>query len=264
MSEGAAYTPRRARLSRWAGAVARSGPSRRLIPWFVRHYGVDLTAAQVPPGGFASLQEFFCRGLRPGARPVDQRAGVVISPVDATLGARGRIEEGVLLQAKGRRYRLEHLLDGHRSALEFQGGLYCTLYLAPRDYHRVHAPAAGTVVETYRVPGSFYPVNPRAVAKVGGLFASNERVVNLLQCEHGALAVILVGACLVGGIRMNRQPVYGVERGEEIGRFEFGSTVIVLAPQAAGLRLDHAGPTVRMGEKLFCAGVPARPAPAGN
>jgi phosphatidylserine decarboxylase len=144
----------------------------------------------------------------------------------------------------------------------FHGGVYCTLYLAPSDYHRVHAPGAGRVSAARHLRGTRWPVNPSAVRRVSGLFASNERLVLRLEdTAWGTLALVLVGACLVGGIRLNATPPFPVERGEELGRFEFGSTVIVLAPRAAGLQLAvDSGARVLMGEALMRApaAVPTR------
>lgn len=239
-------TPVRAAASRLAGVVARSRASRGLIPWFVNHYGVDLADAEAPAGGFASLQACFTRRLRPGARPIAAGAALV-APVDGTVGACGAIGGDTVLQAKGRGYSLSRLLGEEGAA--FHGGVYCTIYLAPGDYHRVHAPAAAQVTRQRRIPGSFFSVNPRGVARVEGLFARNEREVLFLQAEAGALAMVLVGACLVGSIRLEREAPYTVAAGGEIGHFEFGSTVIVLAQAPMALQVA-AGARVRMGEAL--------------
>lgn len=237
-------TPLRAAATRLSGRFARTAISRRCIPWFVRHYGVQLEEAVVPPQGFATLQAFFTRSLRPGARPVDGRSGALASPADGRIGACGRIVSGTLVQAKGREYRLSELLGepGER----FHGGLYATIYLAPGDYHRFHGPVAGAVEEVRRMPGTFYSVNPASVAKVPNLFVRNERAV--VRFEQAAL--VLVGACLVGGIRLRVQPGAVIQRGEELGWFEFGSTAIVLV-EGGGWDLQvRAGARARVGEAL--------------
>ncbi|MGH9393061.1 MAG: archaetidylserine decarboxylase, partial [Terriglobales bacterium] len=194
------------RCSRLAGRLARSPASRWLIPWYARHYGVAMEEAQVPERGFASLQQFFSRELRPGLRPIASGRGVLASPCDGSVGACGTVAEGLLLQAKGRRYRLAALLAGEAAASGFEGGLYCTIYLSPRDYHRVHAPVAGAVRQARYIPGAFSPVHPRAVASIAGLFAANQRLVTWLETSAGMLAVVMVGACLVGAIRVAYDP----------------------------------------------------------
>jgi phosphatidylserine decarboxylase len=233
---------------RWAsllaGRIAGSKASRALIPWFIRHYGVDVSDAERPPGEYHSLQEFFGRALRPGARPINTSAAAIVSPVDGIVGASGTIEQGQLVQAKGRSYTVAELIADPAMAATIEGGVYSTLYLAPANYHRVHAPLAGRVEREQYVPGAFWPVNQRAVERVPRLFAINERRVVYI----GDVVVVLVGACLVGSIRMNQAPPYAVERGQELGRFAFGSTVIVLVPRALGLRLAVAeGDLVRVG-----------------
>lgn len=243
----------KAAASRLAGRIARHSASRLLIPWFTRHYRIDTTAALEPEGGFSSLQQFFCRSLRPEARPVAADVGVLVSPVDATVGACGPIRHDLLLQAKGDTYRLAALLGDATLAPGFHGGVYCTLYLAPSDYHRVHAPLAGRVDAARHLRGTRWPVNPSAVRRIPALFTSNERVVVQMDTpEAGRLALVLVGACLVGGIRLVGTPPFVLQRGEELGRFEFGSTVIVVAPESAGLEMAvSTGARLLMGEVLM-------------
>ncbi len=256
----------KAAASRLAGRLARHPASRLLIPWFQRHYRVDTSVAVVPAGGFTSLQEFFCRALKPEARPVALDPGVLVSPVDATVGACGPMRHDVLLQAKGETYRLAALLGDATLAPPFHGGVYCTLYLAPSDYHRVHAPLAGRVSAARHRRGTRWPVNPSAVRRVPGLFTANERlIVDLDTPAAGKLVLVLVGACLVGGIQLVATPPFELQRGEELGRFEFGSTVIVVAPPAAGLELAVIpGARVLMGEVLMraAAGAAKTPPPA--
>jgi len=259
--------PRRA-LSRWAGRVARAPASRWLIPWYARHYRVDMAEAAIPPAGFRSLQEFFTRQLRPGLRPIAASERGLVSPCDGTVGACGRVADGTLVQAKGRAYRLDELL-GAESSVRFADGLYCTLYLSPRDYHRVHAPAAGVVRQAWYVPGADWPVNPAAVRSVPRLFAVNQRLVTLLETPRGCVAVVMVGACLVGAIRAAYDPLWNagpsphaaatrhydppcrLACGQELGLFEFGSTVILVAePALARAWTLHPGDRARMGQPL--------------
>jgi len=257
-------------LSRTAGRAARAPASRALIPWFARHYGIDRAEAVVPEGGFASLQQFFCRQLLPELRPVEAAPRTLVSPVDGRLGACGGIAEGQLWQAKGQSYELAALLADAAAAERFRGGSYATLYLAPGDYHRVHAPAAGRVAAAQYVPGEYWPVNPRAVAKIPGLFTANERLITFLDTAEGQVALVMVGACLVGGIRVNYDPAWNAgpgphraaerhyepaaefARGQELGRFEFGSTVIVLSEAAMGGEMvAQAGTHLCYGEPLL-------------
>lgn len=259
--------PRRA-LSRWAGRIARTPASRWLIPWYARHYHVDMAEAAVPASGFASLQDFFTRQLRSGLRPIDASSDGLISPCDGTVGACGNVAKGQLVQAKGRMYALQELL-GSEMAARFDGGIYCTLYLSPRDYHRVHAPADALVRHAWYVPGTYWPVNPAAVATVPRLFAMNQRLITLLETRQGLVGVVMVGACLVGAIRASYDPLWNagpsphaaaarcyeppcrLARGQELGLFEFGSTVILICePGVAQEWLRACGDVTRMGQKL--------------
>lgn len=247
--------------------MARARWSRRLIPWFARHYRIAPDTYSVPPQGFSCLQEFFCRPLAPGVRPIAAGADTMVSPADGVVGGCGLIErDGQLFQAKGRTYALSALLGDAAAAADFVGGCYCTIYLAPSDYHRVHAPEAGLVREARYLPGSYYSVNPASAARVASLFAVNERLITYLDTAAGRCAVVMVGACLVGGIRVNYDPDWNpasgdwsrahrrhnppvaFTRGQELGRFEFGSTVIVLAP-ASRLQVDT-GARVQVGQAI--------------
>lgn len=261
-------------LSRCAGALAgsRLAPVRAaMIGLFRRAYGVDLAEAVEPdPGRYPSFNAFFTRALVPGARPVAPEAGAVASPVDGTVSAAGTIAGDALLQAKGREYGLTELLGGSpERAVPFEGGSFATLYLSPRDYHRVHMPLAGRLTETVHVPGRLFAVNRAAVRAVPRLFARNERVAALFDTEAGPMAVVLVGALLVGSIETvwagRVTPPRGREvrswvpttevrlaRGAELGRFAMGSTVILLFSPGR-VRWDEAlapGAAVRMGRRI--------------
>ncbi|MGH9488189.1 MAG: archaetidylserine decarboxylase [Terriglobales bacterium] len=271
----------RGAASRLAGRVARAPASRWLIPVYARLFHTQPAQALAPEGGFASLQQFFCRALRPELRPIAGRPEVLVSPADGLVTACGQAELGELFQAKGHAYSLAALLaDPHRAG-QFAGASYAAIYLAPADYHRVHAPAAGCVREARYVPGSRFSVSPRTAARVPRLFARNERLITYLGTAAGDLALVMVGACLVGGIRVNYdpawnagpgphlpdrrryQPGYAFHRGQELGRFEFGSTVILLCSAALESRLCiRAGARIRMGEPLMACAVPPETAPA--
>lgn len=258
-------------ISRAAGRLARSRWSRRLIPLFVRKFGVDMSEAALPMEKYATLVDFFCRELKPGLRPVDPDPRVIVSPVDGTVAQMGRLDRGELLQAKGVSYTAEDLLADAQLARRFLGGRSVTIYLSPRDYHRIHTPAAGQVVGAAYVPGALWPVNPTGVRGVPGLFAKNERLITYLSTDFGLVAVVKVGATIVGSVRVLYDPTLGtnrrggrverrpglkgprLEKAAELGRFEFGSTVILLVEPGP---LEWApgiapGRPVRLGQALL-------------
>ncbi|MGH9467848.1 MAG: archaetidylserine decarboxylase [Terriglobales bacterium] len=257
-------------VSHLAGRAAAAPASRWLIPWFARHYRIHREEAVRPDGGYRNLQQFFCRALRAELRPIASEPGVFVSPCDGILTASASSHSGQLVQAKGHTYTLEALLGDAARAQQFRGGSYATIYLAPADYHRVHAPAAGLVREARYLPGTRWSVSPRTAARVPNLLAGNERLITYLDTASGAIAIVMVGACLVGAIRVNYDPGWNagpgphvadrrrydppasLARGQELGRFEFGSTVILLtAPGVAAGLLAEAGQRVRMGAALL-------------
>lgn len=261
-------------LSRLTGWLAeRRRPRwlvRGVIRLFVRVYGVDLGEADLPPDGhFATFNGFFTRPLRAGARPLAEAP--VIAPVDGNVSQCGVIDGGRILQAKGRRYSVAALLGGDEDRADaYRDGTFATLYLSPRDYHRVHMPCAGRLAGTSYVPGRLFSVNGTTAAAVDRLFARNERLVCHFEGEHGPFAMVLVGAMIVAGIetvwagrvtpprghRILRtgppaQPVT-LARGEEMGRFCLGSTVILLFPRGVVRWDDRCAPgaVTRLGEAL--------------
>jgi phosphatidylserine decarboxylase len=280
-----AALPTRA-LSRLALAVAEVRTAHfknALIRWFVRRYRVELSEAQWPQiECYEHFNAFFTRALKPGARPQPQDPRIFSSPVDGRISQLGPIHAGSLVQAKGHRYHLGELLGNPQLAAEFREGSFATLYLAPRDYHRVHMPAGGRLRRWAYVPGRLFSVNPATVRARPRLFARNERMVAIFDCEFGPLAMVMVGALFVGGIELAwhgrltpphpRQalpsfyepssPLF-LPRGAEVGRFHLGSTVIVVAP--AGALVWRAGlapgQAVRLGEPLATI-QPCPPTPA--
>jgi phosphatidylserine decarboxylase len=243
---------------------------RQLIAQISRRYRIDLSEAADPnPEHYSSFNDFFTRALRDDARPVAGDA--VVSPADGRISQIGRIDGDKLLQAKGHDFTLEALLAGdRRSAALFRNGLFATIYLSPRDYHRVHLPMAGTLESMVFVPGDLFSVSTATTQLVPGLFARNERVICHFSTAIGPVAVILVGAIFVGSmetiwhgeVRGNRgEPTRWVYRGDqrrpfdtgaEIGRFNMGSTVIMLLPEGGPQWLSHleANQPVRMGMAL--------------
>ncbi|MBO9353858.1 phosphatidylserine decarboxylase [Bordetella petrii] len=221
-----------------------------MISRFVRRYGVDMSEAQLQdPLAYDTFNQFFTRKLKPGARPLDTEPDAVLCPADGAISQLGPIEHGRIFQAKGHSYSLTTLLGGEPARAEpFMGGDFATIYLSPRDYHRVHMPCAGTLREMVHIPGRLFSVNPLTAGHVPELFARNERVACLFDTEHGPMAMVLVGAMIVASIETvwaglvtphkrlvraqrydeaARAPIH-LDRGAEMGLFKLGSTVIVL------------------------------------
>ena len=238
-------------LSRFAGWVARCELpwlKDRLIKNFIRKYQVDMSLALKGNAcDYRHFNEFFTRSLKPERRPIASEAGTIVSPVDGCVSQFGDIQKDRFIQAKGVDYSLLALLGGFGElAAQFQQGKFATFYLAPKDYHRVHSPCDARLAEMIYVPGRLFSVNPQTTAHLPGLFARNERVISLFSTLAGPMAVILVGATLVASIstvweenitpsatRAIRHWHYlentaFLSKGEELGRFQLGSTVILL------------------------------------
>jgi phosphatidylserine decarboxylase len=221
-----------------------------LIDWFIRHFNVDMSeAAEQSPAHYPDFNSFFTRSLRPGARPQPGQPRAITSPVDGRISQIGRISDGRLIQAKGRDFSLVDLLGGDtRRSNAFQEGGFATLYLSPRDYHRVHMPCDARLVETVYIPGRLFSVAPHTTRAIPGLFTRNERLVVLFETSARPIAMVLIGAIFVAcmetvweGIvrpagtdilvrRYSREDSqqWQFRRGDEMGRFNMGSTVILL------------------------------------
>lgn len=254
-------------LARWPGGRLTT----RFIAWFVRRYGVNMAeAAQPDIRVYPTFNDFFVRPLRAGARPLADAA--LISPADGVVSQLGSITSGQIIQAKGHEYSVAALLGGCVDYPQsFDQGQFATIYLSPRDYHRVHMPCTGKLVSMTHVPGKLFSVNPATAAGIPGLFAHNERVVCLFDStELGRFALVLVGATIVGSMgtvwhgRVNTRrdgqvhhTVYGpdapvLEQGAEMGRFELGSTVIMVF-EPGRLSFDQTyqpGSEVRLGQAV--------------
>jgi len=245
-----------------------------LITRFIRYFRVDMTEAAEPsPAHYADFNSFFTRALKPGGRPQPEQPRAISSPVDGRISQIGRISNGRLFQAKGRDFSLTDLLGGdeHR-ADAFRDGVFATLYLSPRDYHRVHMPCDARLVETVYIPGRLFSVAPHTTRAIPGLFTRNERLAALFETDAGPMAMVLVGAIFVAcmetvwegvvrpagsGIVARRYPVddgrqWRFRRGDEMGRFNMGSTVILLhGPGRVEWQPDlSAGQAIRMGQIL--------------
>ncbi|MEX2208244.1 MAG: archaetidylserine decarboxylase [Myxococcota bacterium] len=251
--------------ARLPGAIVRAE-----IRAFARAVGVDLSEVRDPLDSFASLQEFFTRALREGARPIDPARNALVSPCDGAFGESGIVLDGQLFQLKGRPYGLRELLGSAEDAAAFEGGAYATLYLSPRDYHRFHAPCDARVERATYLPGTLWPVNRVGLEAVDGLFAQNERICAFMRATPGdaLLCLVAVGATMVGKVRLTfdaletnlpgareiRRSYPGgvaLRKAEEWGRFEFGSTLVLLAqPGAVALDERAPGAPTRLGERI--------------
>jgi phosphatidylserine decarboxylase len=246
-----------------------------LIRHFARHFRVNLAEAlETNPRAYRDFNAFFTRALKPGARPIAPGDRVVCCPVDGAVSQIGLADADTLVQAKGRTFSLTALLGGDAErARRFQGGAFATLYLSPRDYHRIHMPLAGGLQEMAHIPGKLFSVSPLTTRMVPELFARNERVVTLFDTPVGPMALVLVGAINVASIETVwagaitpplgktlqhwNYPPHGdgavrLDKGAEMGRFNMGSTVIVLfgPGQVRWEREIQPGATVRMGQRL--------------
>lgn len=262
-------------LSRTAGKVAECEiPSfkNKLISWFIEKYGVNMSEALLDsPQDFKHFNDFFTRELKPDARQIDTDEKVIVSPVDGAISQLGRIDRGQVFQAKGQSYSIVELLGGSAERAEpFLGGDFSTIYLSPKDYHRIHMPCKGTLREMVYIPGKLFSVNPVTAENVPRLFARNERVAAIFDTEFGPMAMVLVGAMIVASIetvwsglvapikRDVKATQYGdasaitLEKGDEMGRFKLGSTVVLAFPRGCtefneALKAES---VVRMGENF--------------
>jgi phosphatidylserine decarboxylase len=258
-------------LMGWLASREGGSATTAAIGWFVRRYGVDMAEAAEPDiSRYATFNAFFTRELKAGARP--QAADGLLCPVDGAISQFGAIRAGRIVQAKGHDYSVHALVGGDAAlAAHFQGGHYATLYLSPRDYHRIHMPCAGRLLRMIHVPGELFSVNPTTARGVPGLFARNERVVCVFEGDDGRpWANVLVGATIVGSMATVWHGVVNpprpgtvrewayldrdlrLARGAEMGRFLLGSTVVLLFPPGP-LRFNPRwapGGAIRMGEAM--------------
>ncbi|MCM3878258.1 MAG: archaetidylserine decarboxylase [Thermoanaerobaculia bacterium] len=258
------------------GALARLplpvGLRRPLVGRFAAAVGANLGEAEKEPGAYVSLLDFFTRRLKPGLRPqAPAVAGGINSPVDGVVIAEGRVEEGTLIQAKGLPYRLSELLDEDPLAVQLGGARYLTLYLAPKDYHRIHVPLSGTCVAVGRVEGELWPVNAASTAATPRLYVRNRRVYWIArgarEAEGLVVAAVMVAATNVGGVVVDPRWLAGralprrgrlevadlpCAPGDDLGAFELGSTVVLLVggPGAAGWNPERGPGPVKVGERL--------------
>lgn len=262
-------------ISRMVGKLAAAkagGLTTALIKLFIKQYKIDMSEAKYPdPAHYKTFNEFFTRPLKEGIRPLAEEKGIIAHPVDGAISQLGDVVDGQIIQAKGHDYSLQALLGGNEDdTVPFLGGKFATIYLAPKDYHRIHMPIDGTLSKMIYVPGDLFSVNPLTAQNVPNLFARNERVVAIFETDIGPLAMVLVGATIVASIETIwagtvtppagkdvfswNYPTKGdnaitLKKGEEMGRFKLGSTVILAwgANQAEFLSDQHPETVTRMG-----------------
>ena len=228
---------------------ARGNTTTSVIRWFVKKYQVNMAEALNPDiASYATFNDFFTRALKPGARPL--AATELVCPVDGAISQFGDIKQDQIFQAKGHRYSTTALVGGDSTlAAQFQNGSFATLYLSPKDYHRIHMPCDGTLKRMIYVPGDLFSVNPTTACGVPGLFARNERTVCVFDTPEGPFVLVLVGATIVGSMatvwhgQINPprptdirdwqydDELVSLKQGEEMGRFMLGSTVVMLFPE---------------------------------
>jgi phosphatidylserine decarboxylase len=259
------------RLVGWFASSEIDFIKSTFITNFAKKYGINMQEAKEEDlSKYKSFNDFFTRELKDGARPIAEGEGTLVSPADGAVSQLGKIELGRVFQAKGRDFSVTELLGGDSErAATFLNGDFATIYLSPKDYHRVHMPCAGKLLETIYVPGDLFSVNPTTAQGVDGLFARNERLVCMFETEYGPMAMVLVGAMIVAGIETvwsgqvcplpkkaqvqdYTQTEIRLEKGEEMGRFKLGSTVVLCFPENAVAFMEaiRAESPLMMGEAL--------------
>ncbi len=266
-------------ISRVFGTLTRTKMSKHLIGSYAKWMSINTQEAEKPIEAYHTLNAFFTRKLKDGARLIDPQPNTIVSPVDAQISAFGKCDQDRLYQIKSSTYKLFDLLRDGSMAERFEQGDFITLYLSPRDYHRIHAPMDMVIHSMGYMPGNLLPVNRPAVRWIAGLYTQNERIMLYARTPAGQMALVLVGAHCVGSIRLSfdpfvtNQPGVGprklnfhspikVSKGEEIGVFEMGSTVLLLfSKNRVRLDMPDLGMHLRMGEKIgtFRARKPEKP-----
>ena len=255
------------KLMFWFARIENVWIKNTFTRWFVNKHQVNLAEAERDNiSDYAHFNDFFTRALKPQARPISESP--IISPVDGVVSQAGQIKDSQILQTKGHYFSISQLLAGE-SLEKIENGYFATIYLAPKDYHRIHMPIDGKLVSMRYIPGNLFSVNHKTVNKVNGVFARNERLVCLFDTIFGRVAFVLVGAIFVGSMETSWQgqitPPYGKEvkvydytekefelfKGDELGRFNMGSTVIMLLPETAPALKLQSGQELKMGQSLI-------------
>lgn len=244
-------------VSRFVGALASRSISKIAIKWFAKRYKINLEEAREPIESFKTLNAFFTRKLKDGMRTIAEADNpkAIVSPVDGKIAQFGPIENGRIIQAKGRHYTVQELLGDDKEAEPFINGTFMTIYLAPTDYHRMHHYMDGEITGFRYIPGTLFPVNPFSVANIENLFPINERLTTYYDCAGKSAAIVKVGATIVGKIKVTYSDAesnisknvraetfskkISVKKGDELGLFAMGSTVVMLFPEGTTKFIDN-------------------------
>lgn len=239
-------------IAQLTGKFSKSSMSKFLIPRFAKTYQIAVDEAEKPLSEYVSLNEFFTRRLKDGLRPLADNEQALLSPVDALITGSGIIESGQIVNVKGQDYTIEQLLNRSPRMVNYRNGYYYVLYLSPRDYHRIHAPVAGKIIEKDHIQGKVYPVNDFALRHITNVLSSNERKITYVKHELGEIAIVKVGALNVSSIQYTDPQATQLERGEEFAYFEFGSTVVLLTESGIFKNDEElkTGMNVRVGQAL--------------
>lgn len=233
-------------ISRMTGAFAKSKLSRPLIRHFAKTYAIRIDDAEHPIQAYTSLNDFFTRRLKTGLRTPDTLEHTLISPVDALVTGFGDIQDGRHMMVKGQEYTVEDLLNRSPRTVNYKNGKFIVLYLSPSDYHRIHAPVSGKIVEKDAIPGKVYPVNEFGLRHMRKVLSRNERLVTYITHSYGEMAVVKVGALNVSSIRYADPLPPELSKGDDLAAFEFGSTVVLLT-ETGTFRFD---PSIKLGQKV--------------
>ncbi|MEF2243435.1 MULTISPECIES: archaetidylserine decarboxylase [unclassified Paenibacillus] len=239
-------------ISKLTGAFSKSAASRLFIARFAKMYNIKIEEAEKPIDQYRTLNAFFSRRLKPGARSIDPAPDSCVSPVDALITGIGSIEDGLMLSVKGQNYSVSELLNSSEDARLYHNGFYFVLYLSPTDYHRIHSPVDGLIERRKHLAGKVYPVNDFGLTHMKRVLSRNERLITYMKHDTGEIAVVKVGAMNVSSIQYALPLSDQAQKGSELAYFEFGSTVVLLLENntfepRADLSL---GSKVKMGERL--------------
>ncbi len=239
-------------VAKIVGRFAKSKASRFLIPKFAKAYHIEVALAEKEITQYQSLNDFFTRRLKKDARPIDTNESSLVSPVDARIMGMGKVEADRLYNIKGQDYSIKELLHDNPRMIKYQNGFYYILYLSPTDYHRIHSPVTGRIVEKEHVAGKVYPVHEKSLLHISKVLSRNERLTTFIEHTYGEIAVVKVGAMNVSSIQYVDLHSDELVRGEELAYFEFGSTVVLVMEEGTFTPDDSlkVGDMVLMGSSL--------------
>lgn len=239
---------------------------KKSVHIFAKIFKINTNEAEKPIDSYDNIQDYFVRSLKTNARTINNQSDIIVSPCDGFISECSNINKETLIQAKGKKYTLSNLIKDSSETEYFTNGYYCTIYLSPKDYHRFHMPIDGKIYKSIYYPGQLWPVNKWSVNNVEQLFCQNERVITFIKINNNInCALIFVAATIVGGINLNYAKMQNrknkliveenhdnicLKKGDELGKFMFGSTIIMLLPQNVSKFIKSSGENIKMGESL--------------